>query len=388
MKRFYRNMGLLFLILLFGLTVLTVLLPKETYSRTEKRNLKQLGELNMETFTDGSFMNNTEDWISDHFPGRNLLMKLKTGFLELSGRKESQGVFRMKSGNLCERFTRPSGEETFEILSSLNAFADRYPDSAFYFCLVPNAVSVYSELLPANAVTDDQNLYLDMLYTGLTSYRTVDLRPAFSAAKITSSLYYRTDHHWTTRGAYEGYQVLKEAMGLSSPCSFRFSNVCSSFVGSLPSESGFTPKIADTVEIAFPNMQTSPEGTESTYDPELYTVTYSSENRRTASCYELSALQGDDPYQVFFGGNHPLMKIDTAADTGRRLLVIKDSYANALLPFLIPSFSEITVVDPRYYYDDIDALAAGSRFTDVLFLYNVNTFSQDTSLKTVLKNEQ
>ena len=91
---------------------------------------------------------------------------------------------------------------------------------------------------------------------------------------------------------------------------------------------------------------------------------------------------------MFFGGNHPIIEINTSLDSTRSLLVIKDSYANCFLPFLVPEYRSVTVVDPRYYYDDIDVLMESRGFTDVLFLYNVNTFAEDTNLKTVLKNAQ
>jgi hypothetical protein len=68
------------------------------------------------------------------------------------------------------------------------------------------------------------------------------------------------------------------------------------------------------------------------------------------------------------------------------LLVIKDSYANAFIPFLAPFYSEITVIDPRYYYDSIDALIADAQITDVLYLFNANTFFRDTTLETVLND--
>ena len=120
----------------------------------------------------------------------------------------------------------------------------------------------------------------------------------------------------------------------------------------------------------------------------LYTVTYDTEQRMTASAYAPEYLDSDDPYQIFFGGNHPKLTIRTAADTGRKLLVFKDSYATCLIPFLIPDFAQITVIDPRYYYDDLDMEILSSGYTDVLFLYNANTLSEDSCLVPVLQNEQ
>lgn len=93
-----------------------------------------------------------------------------------------------------------------------------------------------------------------------------------------------------------------------------------------------------------------------------------------------------DQYQVFFGGNHPLVEIHTADNTGRNLLVFKDSYANCLVPFYIPCFDNIYMIDPRYYYDNAAALLTTDGITNVLFLYSQNTFATDRTLRDVLND--
>ena len=100
--------------------------------------------------------------------------------------------------------------------------------------------------------------------------------------------------------------------------------------------------------------------------------------------YESSALDQKDQYEVFFGGNHSRIDITTPLDENKNLLIFKDSYANCLIPFLQPYFRSIIVIDPRYYYDDIDSLITDNSITDILFLYNVDTFMTDTSLADVL----
>ena len=92
---------------------------------------------------------------------------------------------------------------------------------------------------------------------------------------------------------------------------------------------------------------------------------------------------------MFLKGNHPIVKIQTTAklEKEKKLLIIKDSYANSFVPFLTSHYSEITLVDPRYYYDDIETLMEQDKYTDILFLYNANTFFQDNSLNGVLIND-
>ena len=90
---------------------------------------------------------------------------------------------------------------------------------------------------------------------------------------------------------------------------------------------------------------------------------------------------------MFFGGNYSRLDVTTTADTERALLIFKDSYANCMVQFLYPYFDHITIIDPRYYYDNIDLVIKSEGITDVLFLYNADTFLGDTSLADVLLSD-
>lgn len=378
MKIYRKITAAAFILFLIASTVLFSLTPVRDYSETEKRNLAKMPAFSLTTIADGSFMDGIEDYVSDQFPFRDGLMNLKTAVLRLSGSRESQGVYLMKDGSLAERFDGADPENYRETVDSLNTFKARFPDTPMYFLLAPNAVSVYADRLPKNAPTDSQKDFIKSFFNELSpDFSCIDIYEPFRALRYTTKLYYGSDHHWTTAGAYEAYQYAAKVMALDSTRNVTPAVAANDFIGSLASKSGFGVKIPDSVEV-----YTADEA-----DDFYYTVTYVSEGARTASCYDTSKLETDDPYQVFFGGNHSLVRIETSVDTDRSLLVIKDSYANAFVPFLIRNYKTITVLDPRYYYDDIDALM-GSGFSEVLFLYNVNTFSEDTNLKTVLRNEQ
>ena len=122
-------------------------------------------------------------------------------------------------------------------------------------------------------------------------------------------------------------------------------------------------------------------------DSEHVVVNYVEEQEKTATLYNSEALEKKDNYEVFLKGNHPLVKIKTDARNDKTLLIFKDSYANSFIPFLVKDFSNIIVVDPRYYYEDIDKLMEQESVDEVLYLYNANTFFNDTSLSPVLNNE-
>ena len=150
------------------------------------------------------------------------------------------------------------------------------------------------------------------------------------------------------------------------------STVSDSFEGTLSSKSG-SHKTTDTVQVYIPQSQIR------------YYVTYSDSTERICSIYQSSALKNKDKYTVFFGGNHPKVEISTTADNQRVLLLFKDSYANSFVQFLLPYYQKIIMIDPRYYYDSLDAILTTENVTDVLYLYSADTFVKDTSLADVLE---
>ncbi len=379
MKVWKAILAVLFSLFILGGTVYSFIQPDRTYSSTEKRNLASFPVFSFESLSNGSFMDKMESYEADQFPFRDFFMTMKVSVLEFLGQKESQGVYRCSDGSLIESFSSYDEQNLLDTTAEINAFLDRHPAVSAYFLIAPTAVSVYADKLPAHAITGDQNAYLDHFFSLLSEDATIiDVRNAFSA-EDSVSLYYDTDHHWTGAGANIAYREAAAAMSFTVLPNFTPRTVCNEFLGSLASKSGFRVSSPDTIELYFPD---SPD------DDLVYTVFYADDQRRSASVYETSALETDDPYQIFFGGNHSRIDIETTAGTDRTLILIKDSYANAVVPYLLHEYSKIIVIDPRYYYDDLDALLIGSGKTDVLFLYNASTLSQDTSLKMVLKNDK
>ncbi len=155
---------------------------------------------------------------------------------------------------------------------------------------------------------------------------------------------------------------------------YQIYTVSDDFKGTLASKTG-EPFIKDKVQIYVPEK-----------DETTYYVSYPDTGEQSPTLYVRDKLKEKDDYQVFFGGNHALVEIHTANDTGRNLLIFKDSYCNSFTSFLLPYFDNIYMVDPRYYYDDLNGLMNASSITDVLFLYSQNTFASDTTLADVLES--
>ena len=244
------------------------------------------------------------------------------------------------------------------------------PPSVVIACEEGN-VKLYESKLPKNAPVRDQSADLTALAGSLQGISFLDVSAALSA-HTDEQLYYRTDHHWTSLGARYAFEAMAAQLGISQPIqNYDTYTVSTTFEGTLASRSG-SHAAYDTVELYVPQT-----------DVEYY-VSYGDAAETSATIYDRSALDQKDKYTVFFGGNYPRVDVYTTAETGKTLLLFKDSYANCLMQFLYPYYDHIILIDPRYYYDNVESVISREQVTDVLFLYNANTYFEDTSLADVL----
>ena len=374
-------MARMFLILLFLICLLNIVWPSREFSEKENRMLEQKPELTLSGIESGRFMEQYESYQSDQIAGRDLWVQLKTRVDLLMGKRESNGVYKGKSKYLMEDIKTPNQEQMEHNLASMCSFQEAYPDIPMYMMLVPNAANVLSDKLPSFAVTRDQDKDFAEIQKALKGHLTwVDVSSAMKDHK-SENIYYHTDHHWTSLGAKYGYEALAEALQLdtSKEVELKPYAVSDSFNGTLSATSGYETGYEEPMYVYLPKE----EGT----GPEVV-VSYVEEQQKKATLYDTSKLKEKDKYAMFLGGNSGLIDIRTTADSTDRLLIVKDSYANSLVPFLTPYYREIFMVDPRYYYGDIHEIMENNRITSVLFLYNGNTFVEDNSISGVLENAE
>ena len=374
-------MARMFLILLFLICLLNIVWPSREFSEKENRMLEQKPELTLSGIESGRFMEQYESYQSDQIAGRDLWVQLKTRVDLLMGKRESNGVDKGKSKYLMEDIKTPNQEQMEHNLASMCSFQEAYPDIPMYMMLVPNAANVLSDKLPSFAVTRDQDKDFAEIQKALKGHLTwVDVSSAMKDHK-SENIYYHTDHHWTSLGAKYGYEALAEALQLdtSKEVELKPYAVSDSFNGTLSATSGYETGYEEPMYVYLPKE----EGT----GPEVV-VSYVEEQEKKATLYDTSKLKERDKYAMFLGGNSGLIDIRTTADSTDRLLIVKDSYANSLVPFLTPYYREIFMVDPRYYYGDIHEIMENNKITSVLFLYNGNTFVEDNSISGVLENAE
>ena len=370
--------GFTLVILVLLLDVISILSPDKGYSATENRNLELRPELTVSGFASGRYEEKYENYTEDQFPFRNLWIQLKTTTDLMMGKKESNGVYLASDGYLIQNFTEPDKENRDETAQAIAEFTARHGDLSHYAIVAPTAITILADKLPKNAPVGDQNAYIDDIATTFTSagVQFIDLRDPIANAANEKQVYYKTDHHWTTHSAYIAYRAFADKAGLpGANTKYDQLLVSNSFKGTLSASSGFRMSQTDEVYVYFPKG----EAVE-------YIVSYDEENIKSMSCYNTEKLNVRDHYSMFFDGNHSQITISTMNKTNRTLLVLKDSYANCFLPFLVGDYYSIVIVDPRYYAGDIDTLIKSEMVTDVLYLYNASTLAGDANLKTVIRS--
>lgn len=354
--------------------VLTFALPKRSFSERENRMLAAAPDFSWASFMDGSFRQAAERWFADHFPGRDSWLSMHNLLHTVTGQRESGGAYLGKNGQLFLVPAAVDAENVQKLAEAISDFAAKHPQLKHTVAIVPNAVSVQKENLPSFVTAPDQQAEIADFGNRLKGVTNVDLFSPLRE-KHEKYIYYLTDHHWTSLGARYGFEALAQPLGITSTELFDIHAVSEDFKGTLASKSGRRSTV-DSIYMYLPDTDVA------------YYVRYPESGETAGSMFVRSALAGNDKYAFFFGGNYPVVEIHTTADTGRRLLVFKDSYANTLMQFMYPYFDEIVMVDARYFYDNIDPILNQNGITDVLYLYNAETFFHDTSLAGVLQESR
>lgn len=367
-------LGLTFSAYIFGLFSYHIIAPDKDFSELENRTLKSFPKFSKERFFEGTFGKEFETYIADQFPFRPEFISLKSHSELLLQKKENNGVYIGEDDYFMQHFTTPNLELTSKNASYISQFAD-VSGLNVYMLLSPTSTKIHEDKLPAYATPYDEKEYIEYFTSKLSeNVSVVDLYSALNEHR-NEYVYYKTDHHWTTLGAYYGYLAWSEAAG-QEPLTledFEVVNASDSFYGTLFSKGNFTYAKPDTIQVF--NSKT----------PNTLEVNYVSTNTVTNSLYEESYLDTKDKYSMFLDNNHPLITIKTSVKNGKTLMVLKDSYANCFVPFLTQHYEEIHVLDLRMMNMPILNYAKTNNIDDVIFLYNVQNFSVEAKFSLLVK---
>lgn len=378
-KRRYESLiGILFILVLLIGMIVNFVLPDKPSSEDEGRELASMPKITLASVLTGDFTEEWENYLSDQFVGRSFLRGLKVGAERLGGSRMENGVYIGKDGQLLEDIAVPDDNRLSVNIKAVKDFADAYEDVPVTVMLIPDAASVMSGSLPALATVEDQRQMFSMAERGLgDSVTWVDTYSVLNRY-LSEKLYYKTDPRWTTQGAFYVFQNVAQNLGISGDVSDDYVSytVTDSFNGELASRSGVGLKERESIDIYVP-----------TSGDDDVIVNYVDDGEKATSLYDSSKLETRDKYDVFLGGDTSVIDIRTVSTSEKRLLVVKDSFANCFIPFLAPYYREIVVVDPVYYGGTMKDIMDAYRITDVLVLYSGNTFFTDNNISGVFTGE-
>lgn len=365
---FKRLPGVIFMVLLLGLAGKEALSHQRTYSPVEKRELQTRPEISITKVLDGRFQKKYESYLRDQFPGRDHWVSFQTDMELFMGKNEIHNVYIGKNHYLLEHYTEKEfdPQQISKNLQALEKFVGKAKQNAdVHVMMVPTKSWILREKLPAFAPHYKEQKFYDALQQKLEKEDVlISVEPVLDAHKE-EEIYYRTDHHWTTLGAWYAYEQYTKAVGgdlQRAQGKKKFRCISKDFYGTTYAKINYARQ-ADKIEI---------------YEPEdKLRVVYNMGEKKTKTLYDVSFLKTADQYSVFTGGNQAVLEITGGIKNGKTLLLIKDSFANSILPFLAEDYEKLVVVDLRQLNVSGDRLLEMFSPTDILILYNSAQFAQD-----------
>ena len=326
--------SILFCVMLAAGIGASAILPDKYYSESEKRTLKQFPSLTAEEIFDGKLSDEIEQYLAEQFPARDGWVTVKTLAELASGKREIGGVFFADDGYLIEAHKSLPSKQAKTNIAALKMLSDSLAKSNIEMrvILAPTASQILSEKLPPFAPNANQSAVIE--YARKQGMNVVDVTGALSGHKD-EYIFYKTDHHWTSLGAYYAYAEWRRAKG------------------------------------------ETPEPIDAYFKREKHEVNYNNGEYVTDSIFEEKFLNGSDRYAVFFNSNQAVTKINGSGSG--KILIIKDSYANCFGQFVVDDYAETHLIDLRFFTGKVTDYIRENGIAEVLALYNIQNFSTDIS---------
>ena len=353
------------------LVILNFFNPKKEFSEEENRYLAKIPELTMEKLVSGEFSNEMNEYFNDHFIFRNAWVKVNSLVQISTGKDEINNVYVGEDGYLFEKENITEKElANFEYSANKIKNITETLEVPVYVMIVPNSIYINQDKLPEFVESPNQLEIINNMYNIMDNTININVVQVIKEENEINQLYFKTDHHMTSEGSKILYEKFAEASKIDCNANFEKEIVSTSFLGTFDAKSQVLNQETDIISI-YKNF----------YNQNLEKVVYDLET--TDSIYKYDYLLKRDKYSYFLNGNNSKVEIHTKQNNGKKLLIIKDSYAHNFAQFLCGNYEEIHLIDPRYYRATIKDYVNENEITDVLFLYNVSNLAGDLGLRNI-----
>lgn len=356
--------------------ILTAVMGHREFSENENRYLEQFPSLTLSGIADGEVQEDVVKAFNDQFPARDFWTAFSTRAEKMMGRRDIGGVYLGKNQYYFEKIMDGDISQTdyFQSLRFINHVQGLQEDAKVTALLVPSPATILSDYLPSHARIYDADAMYQSAEGVLAEGILLDMRDEMAAAAGEAQIYYKTDHHWTLSGAYVGYRTYVEAMGRQARpyADFGVETVSDSFYGTLYSKALDADAAPDTIDAP----------------SRLPAASVQCDGQERDGIFDETKREQKDKYAYFFGGNYGEVILRPEGDGQEdkpKLLVVKDSFANSMIPFLLQDYSEIRMLDLRYFKTSFRDYLEEYSADEILILYEMSNFAQDNNMNKLMK---
>lgn len=355
---------LVFSLIIFGLFALCLFMPKNEYSETERRPLKEMPKLSVSSIFSGSFMKNFESYTLDAFPKRDSFRTLKAlSSKYIFMKKDNNGLYTDNEGYISKK-EYPIKESSIQNAADKleNVYNTFFKDKDFnlYTSIIPDK----NAFMEKESLSFDYEKFTESFLEKMDFCRYIDIFPLLSKED-----YYKTDTHWKQECILDVAKELASKMNTNLETSFKENTLDKDFYGVYYGQASL-PAPAEKI----------------TYLTNSHTenaTAYDFQNGKELSVYDFEKGKGKDPYELYLSGSLSLITIENEkAKTNKELIIFRDSFASSLTPLLISGYKKIILVDIRYISPSVlNKFVEFKEGSDVLFLYSTLVLNNSEEFK-------
>lgn len=362
--------SILVLTIILFITIIDISNKDKNFSNFENRSLAQRPVFYFDDFLKGRFSKDYERYINDQFVFRDTWIDLKSRSEYLLGKIENNNIIYGKDNFLFEKYEKVDEENLAKNIDSVLGFIRKIPNNKVNFMIIPSSYTIYKDYLPYGINLVDQEFYINNIYNYLSNYnntKTISLIDIFKENND-KYIYYKTDHHWTSFGSYLAYSEFVKNNNLSLVDINNLNkHEVNNFYGTYFLKSKNFNAESDLITYYdVPNLSVSIDGVP---------VDNINDNSKWSS---------SDKYSAFLRGNNGLTIIqNNDISNNNKILVLKDSFGNSFIQYLVNNYKEVYVVDLRGFIGSFNEFFKSNNFDDVLIMYNFINLADDVNISKI-----
>ena len=361
-----KSLVYLFFISIGALSIFDIVNEEKVFSELENRYLKRKPKLTTESILNGQYAKSYEEYINDNFIYRDKFINLKSISESMQLKLENNNIIYGKDGYMFEKFTSFESEILDNNVKAIKEFIQKSKQDVDLM-LVPYSVSVMTDYYPMNlsSVLVNEEMLIDKVNDYIGQKNIVDVKKTLMENKK-SYIYYKTDHHWTSYGAYLGYLEFCKKNSITDIVNLEKlkENKVYDFLGTFYSKAkAFNAEKDVLLYYDMPQLQMKIG------------------DGNWESIYKVKNLKKRDKYSVFLDGNQSKIIVKNSKNkNGKKLLVLKDSFANSFIPFIANNYEEVHIIDLRHYPLKLSNYIKENSFDKVLALYSFKDLVDDRTI--------